>query len=184
MSIYLTKFQSTHPLRDATLSILFKITSLDDFNPRTPYGMRLNINIFISTFCYFNPRTPYGMRLLRKTKSPALLVISIHAPLTGCDHLLVLLFHLSMISIHAPLTGCDCIPLTATLKTLEFQSTHPLRDATLTNVNDPNISLFQSTHPLRDATLRQPTKFISWTLFQSTPPLRDATFSKDRVLNP
>ena len=34
-----------------------------DFNPRTPYGMRLVPNLLeLSDISHFNPRTPYGMR--------------------------------------------------------------------------------------------------------------------------
>ena len=35
------------------------------------------------------------------------LLISIHAPLTGCDVLFYAIFRILAISIHAPLTGCD-----------------------------------------------------------------------------
>ena len=82
------KFQSTHPLRDATIYVIHSIMSMWNFNPRTPYGMRLAssiasiISLYVfqsthplrdATFCsycwvlvfdYFNPRTPYGMRLM------------------------------------------------------------------------------------------------------------------------
>ena len=33
-----------------------------DFNPRTPYGMRLDRGHVVLNMDYFNPRTPYGMR--------------------------------------------------------------------------------------------------------------------------
>ena len=167
-------FQSTHPLRDAT----------------NPLGVE---SFFVS--------------------------ISIHAPLTGCDaddatHRLV-----TDISIHAPLTGCDqqqilfiyakadfnprtpygmrLYDCTDDVGATQFQSTHPLRDATLHLLKQALEQLFQSTHPLRDATRR----FIIWDMFlknfnprtpygmrhgatgafphtgtfQSTHPLRDAT---------
>ena len=102
----------------------------------------------------FNPRTPYGMRQYNEPPTLSRLKISIHAPLTGCDknnhseqHLILL-----------------------------FQSTHPLRDATLASFGRfKYFFLFQSTHPLRDATDIDivTTSYIS--LFQSTHPLRDAT---------
>ena len=58
-----------------------------------------------------------------------------------------------MISIHAPLTGCDIIQDKKLIKIKEFQSTHPLRDATQpTSLPHDTLNLFQSTHPLRDAT--------------------------------
>ena len=79
---------------------------------------------------HFNPRTPYGMRLDRHIRQPIKVIISIHAPLTGCDLIqlehCLLLQHFNPrtpygmrlkylisglldfnISIHAPLTGCD-----------------------------------------------------------------------------
>ena len=106
-------------------------TILSDFNPRTPYGMRLlytrdsfTFFVFQSThplrdatsysFCqdlyfyYFNPRTPYGMRRRLEAYNDDVLI---------------------------------------------FQSTHPLRDATKLFFFLGYFSLFQSTHPLRDATI-------------------------------
>ena len=55
------------------------------FNPRTPYGMRQYTAIRIDSKTDFNPRTPYGMRLSVNVISLPVMVISIHAPLTGCD---------------------------------------------------------------------------------------------------
>ena len=124
-------FQSTHPLRDATIqgaiiyphciiSIHAPLTGCDgqiyksgwslskNFNPRTPYGMRLNEPSIDLNVAYFNPRTPYGMRLFY------------------CS----LLLPLYDISIHAPLTGCDLVVTPFTAPSI-FQSTHPLRDATM-----------------------------------------------------
>ena len=126
-------FQSTHPLRDATPACSKGTLSQSDFNPRTPYGMRLyiycivlNLVIFQSThplrdatlldsssttsqFSNFNPRTPYGMRRSVALYFLMSVWISIHAPLTGCD----IMFGAQMVAVYV------------------FQSTHPLRDATL-----------------------------------------------------
>ena len=80
--------------------------------------------------------------------------ISIHAPLTGCDIDLDYASLLKGISIHAPLTGCDVLGLCGNLTDHPFQSTHPLRDATLMLPSVTQIlGVFQSTHPLRDATM-------------------------------
>ena len=102
---------------------------------------------------YFNPRTPYGMRLFCLWNFFIDAVISIHAPLTGCD---------------------DVVIIVCLVKSI-FQSTHPLRDATVSftilifiyvnfNPRTPYgmrlignffkviFNKFQSTHPLRDAT--------------------------------
>ena len=102
-------FQSTHPLRGATKHATQRNKTNKDFNPRTPCGVRLWL---------------YLRRWLRS-------LISIHAPLAGCDQLR-LTTRLGtknfnprtpcgvrlcddpdgvfgyQISIHAPLAGCDC----------------------------------------------------------------------------
>ena len=78
------------------------------------------------------------------------------------------------ISIHAPLTGCDGLRDDSRFKLKLFQSTHPLRDATLNSHIILVEMKFQSTHPLRDAT-GNGFKSMFGALFQSTHPLRDAT---------
>ena len=100
-------FQSTHPLRDATgggytnltildISIHAPLTGCDGFTKRS-----------MSKCAYFNPRTPYGMRLNPFIVRQQRATISIHAPLTGCDIVCSIYQFCSDISIHAPLTGCD-----------------------------------------------------------------------------
>ena len=59
----LSQFQSTHPMRGATILPGALISNLTDFNPRTPCGVRLK----------FRPPVPPAGR------------ISIHAPHAGCD---------------------------------------------------------------------------------------------------
>ena len=82
----LLQFQSTHPLRDATkihisgsghnrISIHAPLTGCDSSSIT---------NCLMSS--YFNPRTPYGMRLNAMPPFTMHTSISIHAPLTGCDY--------------------------------------------------------------------------------------------------
>ena len=171
------KFQSTHPLRGATstkrgsstrssISIHAPLAGCDkekksdnasdtDFNPRTPCGVRRaggrRRHILAA---HFNPRTPCGVRLCKPCPDSCCFVISIHAPLAGCDRL-----------------GCYCLILRPS-----FQSTHPLRGAThhqahlattapnfnprtpcgvrpYARHNGGTSAQFQSTHPLRGATI-------------------------------
>ncbi len=148
-------FQSTHPIRDATtdrggrrmttaISIHAPHTGCDCSADSCPTGGR-GISIHAPhTGCdgirqergssrgYFNPRTPYGMRLDLRT---------------GCCWF-------TSISIHAPHTGCDVVPRCTASPEIVFQSTHPIRDATSFSQSlSLPISGFQSTHPIRDATL-------------------------------
>ena len=81
---------------------------------------------------YFNPRAPCGARPL----PPGILSwpgsISIHAPLAGRDRVPSRLSNpFTDISIHAPLAGRDLILFFVFVALLLFQSTRPLRGATL-----------------------------------------------------
>ena len=78
------RFQSTHPLRGATW-YKFLTFLLKNFNPRTPCGVRRIYGLFVDFVT----------------------IISIHAPLAGCDELTEQIRHVEIISIHAPLAGCD-----------------------------------------------------------------------------
>ena len=102
-------------------------------------------------------------------------MISIHAPLAGCDAIARRLRAARRISIHAPLAGCDRCgsqqghgrdhfnPRTpcgvrhaveeVSPSAREFQSTHPLRGATTPKLLQSRNCRFQSTHPLRGATV-------------------------------
>ena len=57
-------------------------------------------------------------------------IISIHAPLAGCDHGGAPVRIPVPISIHAPLAGCDGAFIKNHALIDKFQSTHPLRGAT------------------------------------------------------
>ena len=131
-------------------------------------------------------------------------LISIHAPLTGCDNIVhVVFFWLIYFNPRTPY-GMRPHQRLGNRWQLLFQSTHPLRDATAMYATVVMMQIFQSTHPLRDATKQD----IYWTafksisihapltgcderleaynddvlIFQSTHPLRDATLS-DSVEN-
>ena len=80
-----TIFQSTHPLRGATSALL--ITPIDtSFQSTHPLRGATWLWLLISYFCsHFNPRTPCGVRLCHFPPKPLHTVISIHAPLAGCD---------------------------------------------------------------------------------------------------
>ena len=124
-------FQSTHPLRDATVIAFWIAILILNFNPRTPYGMRHGRTYAECIHCrYFNPRTPYGMRPHTVRYSFYDLNISIHAPLTGCDVLSCRhRIHLWYFNPRTPY-GMRHIKIVISLLVIWFQSTHPLRDAT------------------------------------------------------
>ena len=109
LSITAIRFQSTHPVRGATI-----------LPPNT--SQRFNISIHA-------PRAGCDLEILRDNTSG--LDISIHAPRAGCDRRR--LRHKSgrgFISIHAPRAGCDKLLLCSPIAARIFQSTHPVRGAT------------------------------------------------------
>ena len=77
-------FQSTHPLRGAT-TINRRDMFKNDFNPRTPCGVRLYF--FSQTFDIDKFQSTHPLRgatIMRRACSSSG-KISIHAPLAGCD---------------------------------------------------------------------------------------------------
>ena len=93
------------------------------------------------------------MRLRKGTAFPVLRYISIHAPLTGCDQY----------SYNPSLTYCI------------FQSTHPLRDATVGVSNSPETRGISIHAPLTGCDYVIYVVLYTCRKFQSTHPLRDAT---------
>ena len=80
-----------------------------DFNPRTPCGVRRDMTGRLEKPIDFNPRTPCGVRRDHRRLR--------HMP--------------ADISIHAPHAGCDNNRWPIEPRDKGFQSTHPMRGATL-----------------------------------------------------
>ena len=83
VSVFL--FQSTHPSWGATPVFCLKSVLIVNFNPRTHRGVR-------------HVLSSLGMLLV---------LISIHAPIVGCDIYAEWSWLDCIISIHAPIVGCD-----------------------------------------------------------------------------
>ena len=121
----LNKFQSTHPMRGATLLADELRQIIWDFNPRTPCGVRLNgtpvVSLglpFQSTHPMRGATVPLGKWLFRND-------ISIHAPHAGCDVYAGLALDHEAISIHAPHAGCDQRQLPISTKRSNFNPRTP-----------------------------------------------------------
>ena len=81
-----------------------------------------------------------------------MVLISIHAPLTGSDPFNLFLGHLSPISIHAPLTGSDAPDTQFYYHDRDFNPRSPYGERLLDRLFHIFDILFQSTLPLRGAT--------------------------------
>ena len=80
---------------------------------------------------YFNPRTPCGVRLRVRTKDLDVVDISIHAPLAGCDRpARALTLRTRYFNPRTP-CGVRRLQFCERAVGLKFQSTHPLRGATI-----------------------------------------------------
>ena len=134
---------------------------IHDFNPRSPCGERpLSITGARRTDPYFNPRSPCGERrsdgadllhegsisihapragsdLNRHCGYEMADDISIHAPRAGSDRPLLERTNIMAISIHAPRAGSDLLFECIIPREMSFQSTLPVRGATLPGMTTP-----------------------------------------------
>ena len=130
-------FQSTHPLRGATYC-----------NYSNCYSYNVSIHAPLA-------RCDAPENFLSWNYS-----VSIHAPLARCDVWIVQGGQGAGVSIHAPLARCDMGVAVENVMDTMFQSTHPLRGATVTTPVTTTVPMFQSTHPLRGATYKTDTNHI------------------------
>ena len=123
-------FQSTRPIRGATLKVYFYQILFYHFNPRAPYGARLKLEslqtrseTFQSTRpirgatvngqklsnikVYFNPRAPYGARPWFCGLVSFTFHFNPRAPYGARRKIRVIANTVRNISIHAPHTGRD-----------------------------------------------------------------------------
>ena len=124
-TIWTGRFQSTHPLRGATRSGGRRVPHLCHFNPRTPCGVRRHLPHLGRRLLHFNPRTPCGVRR-PSSRTP---------PPSG---------HFN------PRTPCGVRPSRASAATRrsKFQSTHPLRGATVNRAGKASCVLISIHAPL------------------------------------
>ena len=192
------KFQSTHPARGATEELIKIELHIENFNPRTPRGVRLvptDTSLAPSPISIHAPRE--GCDEPDRVVTLETLKISIHAPREGCDSMTPAVRLSSMnfnprtprgvrrasprgghghlpISIHAPREGCDLRPSITPAERLNFNPRTP-RGVLLPAVKSVVEALqFQSTHPARGAT-QAIDRVKQWGSFQSTHPARGAT---------
>src|SRR5690606_11563237 len=84
---------------------------------------------------YFNPRTLHGVRLICFLTFIMYLKFQSTHPTRGATSIMLLTSARYLISIHAPYTGCDLLLLSELTKSSIFQSTHPTRGATSSDMS-------------------------------------------------
>ena len=152
---YRSRFQSTHPLRGAThviqlpgngraISIHAPLAGCD--TGREPVEISLQD---------FNPRTPCGVRPLAIATVPFSSLISIHAPLAGCDNCRCR--GISVPRDFNPRTPCGVrlpVKQIGTAFNPDFNPRTPCGVRQERRQKPLFACQFQSTHPLRGATSR------------------------------
>ena len=127
-------FQSTHPSRGAT-----------------------RFAVIASAAPEFQSTHPSRGATAKEFAANYLDIISIHAPLTGCDLLTIEQYlRILLISIHAPLTGCDHKFPGSRLSNINFNPRTPHGVRPVVSRAASTSLGFQSTHPSRGATMTPP----------------------------
>ena len=147
------QFQSTHPLRGATDDLLKKLAKaiFQSTHPLRGATAALSVKpvrkVFQSTH-------PLRGATVQEFQFGIFHKISIHAPLAGCDVRLVNDYRRVLeISIHAPLAGCDPSPNPPAAARHYFNPRTPCGVRHPVPRRPAGALGFQSTHPLRGATM-------------------------------
>ncbi len=145
-------FQSTHPVRGATVVPFLVCFIYNVFQSTHPVrGATATSSSAISTKAF---QSTHPVRGATQTQNlgKTTVSISIHAPRERCDNYNWETEWAVDISIHAPRERCDSGSLMICMAAGLFQSTHPVRGATVKSAKFYTFRIFQSTHPVRGAT--------------------------------
>ena len=145
------QFQSTQPMRAATLQILIFC------------GLHISIHAAHA-----------GCDASTDILYVGFIRISIHAAHAGCDLWLLRISPVTIISIHAAHAGCDLLTNFVWHSSCNFNPRSPCGLRLTTVLNLPSSPAFQSTQPMRAATQAQ-YHSVHKNQFQSTQPMRAAT---------
>ena len=194
---YFSLFQSPHPARGATRGEEAAADITDNFNPRTPRGVRRITGLqSLVTQVQFQSTHPARGATPHRPGDAAQPLISIHAPREGCDEGQAGPVHHDLYFNPRTPRGVRLLEMRCKerlknfnprtprgvrhslvwpfMRYRAFQSTHPARGATQTGLRHTLCQLFQSTHPARGATISAINSGCSKS-FQSTHPARGAT---------
>ena len=166
------RFQSTHPVWDATSRTRFSAWSRVISIHASRMGCDLRVRLRSSRW-HFNPRIPYGMRPQTNDKVTIAFQFQSTHPVWDATRLCPSGRQLAHFNPRIPY-GMRLSSSSALSRNTLFQSTHPVWDATPDVVIKTDPNKFQSTHPVWDATFRKVIVLVA-RQFQSTHPVWDAT---------
>ena len=167
--------------RDARLWRCFRSTPY--FNPRAPCGAR-RIHVHgLALRVHFNPRAPCGARHPLTCGSFAEIQFQSTRPVRGATSAAGLGQIRDNISIHAPRAGRDPLGRGTWYSTGHFNPRAPCGARLLVTQFTHMADEFQSTRPVRGATVDKQRARKAWA-FQSTRPVRGATCLRDHRHSP
>ena len=137
---------------DASMSAVAKFNNISIHAPHAGCDPSDMIGVIMRR--HFNPRTPCGVRRAwSRSWSRSISFQSTH-PLRGATSIIIVIYPFQLISIHAPLAGCDMALIPITQLTQNFNPRTPcgVRRSKMHPIYWRAV--FQSTHPLRGATPR------------------------------
>ncbi len=142
-------FQSTRPVRGATLCVIDRVFDNVSFNPRAPCGARPTRRLQSHRYFWcFNPRAPCGARHDAGVYKGRFCCFNPRAPCGARRALKAGVVASNAVSIHAPRAGRDKPFDTPVRVRHTFQSTRPVRGATLAiRANKPNKNGFNPRAP-------------------------------------
>ena len=172
--LLLRKFQSTHPVRGATHPLSILSARHRHFNPRTPCGVRPDISTLNGRTMLFQSTHPVRGATITMYCTGRVRPISIHAPRAGCDSSKMFLH--SLLCDFNPRTPCGVRlqAWTTFCRCWNFNPRTPCGVRHFATHNSGQDTVFQSTHPVRGATMLLPQPQPQ-PQFQSTHPVRGAT---------
>ena len=177
--VYDLVFQSTRPIRGATLVFRRFFPWMKHFNPRAPYGARPTTTREIPKTKGFQSTRPIRGATKPPKQAEDQQSISIHAPHTGRDKADNDIRPRISISIHAPHTGRDAQAALLLLGDLEISihAPHTGRDVHPSPEAPARIDIsIHAPHTGRDPEFSA--RSLDQTAFQSTRPIRGATFAR------
>ena len=174
---YFSLFQSPHPARGATRGEEAAADITDNFNPRTPRGVRRITGLqSLVTQVQFQSTHPARGATPHRPGDAAQPLISIHAPREGCDEPQEDDYCSHGISIHAPREGCDEGQAGPVHHDLYFNPRTPRGVRLLEMRCKERLKNFNPRTP-RGVRLRYAHKLGYLPGFQSTHPARGATIA-------
>ena len=126
----LNRFQSTHPMRDATSKPQHPATSHTISIHASHAGCDLLMPLIKPIPKLFQSTHPMRDATWQETCGNTLSGFQSTHPMRDATFFLFQCFFVIVISIHASHAGCDCLLSFLRVLDVQFQSTHPMRDAT------------------------------------------------------